>query len=145
MRDIQTKQRKVVPEPRTLQAIRAMVGSRRHNFGVTSREALMDILVHGQDIAIPLQLDLEMPTAAAAAAATTVWSYGGRCKARVFHNLPLRGFRLTATDISWSAGQGPDINGPISAILLLLTDRLVALPQLTGEGVDALHRQLLTH
>lgn len=34
--------------------IRAMVGSRRHNVGVTSTETLIDILVHSQDIARPL-------------------------------------------------------------------------------------------
>jgi hypothetical protein len=35
-------------------AIRAMVGSRRHNFGIIYHETLIDILVHGQDITIPL-------------------------------------------------------------------------------------------
>ena len=31
-----------------------MVGSRRHNVGVTPYETLIDIVVHGQDIAVPL-------------------------------------------------------------------------------------------
>ncbi len=34
--------------------IRAMVGSRRHNAFVTPLETLTDILVHSQDIAVPL-------------------------------------------------------------------------------------------
>ncbi|HJT95079.1 MAG TPA: maleylpyruvate isomerase family mycothiol-dependent enzyme, partial [Mycobacterium sp.] len=34
--------------------IRRTVGSRRHNIGVTCRETLIDILVHSQDIALPL-------------------------------------------------------------------------------------------
>src|SRR5690349_10487289 len=38
---------------RMIEAIRAMVGSRRHNAGITIREALIDALVHGQDIAVP--------------------------------------------------------------------------------------------
>ena len=35
-------------------AIRGMVGSRRHNLGVTPYETLIDICVHSQDIAVPL-------------------------------------------------------------------------------------------
>jgi uncharacterized protein (TIGR03083 family) len=130
------------PVEQLIGQIRGMVGSRRHNVGVTSREALMDILVHGQDIAIPLGLSLDMPAEPAAVAATAVWSLGGKGKARVFRNLPVQGFRLTASDISWAAGKGPEVEGPIAAILLLLTGRQVALPRLVGEGVPALHRQL---
>jgi len=55
-------------------AIRAMTGSRRHNFGVTYRETLIDILVHAQDIAIPLGRRHPMPPEAAAAAVTRIWT-----------------------------------------------------------------------
>jgi uncharacterized protein (TIGR03083 family) len=132
-----------LPVDQLVAGIRTMVGSRRHNIGVSYLETLIDILVHGQDIAIPLELNLEMLPAATAVAATRVWSYGGKGKARVFHKIPFQGFRLTATDISWSAGEGTEILAPISAILLLLTGRLAALPQMTGPGVEVLHRQLL--
>ena len=139
------RSRAAVPVEQLTEQIRAMVGSRRHNIGVTSREALMDVLVHGQDIAIPLHLSFEMPTEAAAVAATTAWSCGGKGKARVFRNVPVQGFRLSASDIAWSVGKGPEIEGPISAILLLLTGRLVALPRLSGEGVTVLNRHLAVH
>lgn len=129
------------PVEQLIAQIRAMVGSRRHNVGVTVREALMDSLVHGQDIAIPLGLTLDMPAEPAAVAATTVWSCG-KGKGRVFRRIPLQGFRLTATDTSWTVGDGPDIFGPISAILLLLTGRPVALPRLTGDGASAVRRQV---
>src|SRR5262245_49135970 len=46
--------------------IRAMVGSRRHTVVVTHQETLADILIHGQDIAIPLGREHPMPAAAAA-------------------------------------------------------------------------------
>jgi uncharacterized protein (TIGR03083 family) len=130
-----------LPVEQLIAQIRAMPGSRRHNVGITAREALMDALVHGQDIAIPLNLTLDMPTEPAAVAATTVWSCG-RGKARVFRSIPLRGFRLTATDTPWTVGDGPEISGPISAVLLLLTGRTVGLPRLAGEGASALRRQL---
>ena len=42
------------PTDRLIAEIRGMVGSRRHNVGVTPLETLIDIVVHGQDIAVPL-------------------------------------------------------------------------------------------
>lgn len=136
------RRRATLPTDRLIADLRATIGSRRRNVGLTSLEPLSDILVHGQDIAIPLHRDLEMPVTAAAAAATRVWSFGGRGKARVFRSLPLRGYRLTATDVEWSAGEGPEIRGPISAILLLLTGRRVALPLVSGPGADELRARL---
>ena len=61
---------------------------------------------------------------------------------RVFRSVPYEGYRLTATDTEWSVGEGPEIRGPILSILMLLTGRLVCLPQLTGEGAIALKDQL---
>jgi uncharacterized protein (TIGR03083 family) len=121
-------------------AIRGMIGSRRHNFGVTHLETLTDILVHGQDIAIPLGRPLDMAPDAAAAAASRNLSM------RVPPPLPvvkkLAGFRLTAADTTWSAGEGPEVRGPMAALLLVCCGRLVALPQLSGEGAAALAARL---
>lgn len=119
-------------------ALREMVGSRRHNIGLTSLEPLIDILVHGQDIAIPLGRDLPVPAPAAAAAATKVWTSRGGPKGKVFDNLLLGDYRLSATDLDWSVGQGPVVEAPIAALLLLLTGRRVALTQLSGPGADLL-------
>jgi uncharacterized protein (TIGR03083 family) len=131
------------PTERLIAEIRSMIGSRRHNVGVTSLESLTDMLVHGQDIAIPLHRELAMPTGATTVAATRVWAQRGTRMARVFDTIPLQGFRLTATDVPWSVGQGREIHGPIAALLLLLTGRLAALPQLGGDGADSLRTQLL--
>lgn len=118
--------------------IRAMIGSRRHNAFVTPLETLTDILVHSQDVAIPLGLDLTMRPLASSRAATRQWETRGSWLATVFRRLPLDGYRLTATDTDWTRGQGPEIAGPIGALLLLLTGRSAALEQVTGEGADAL-------
>jgi len=126
-----------MPTDRMIAAIRATVGSRRPNIGVTYLETLIDIVVHGQDIAVPLRRELPVPADAAATAATRVWSYRNsrrdRRKARVFRSLPYGGYRFTATDTSWSAGDGPELRGPILAILLVLTGRPAGLEQLAGE------------
>lgn len=99
----------------------------RNNIGLTDLETLIDIVVHGQDIAIPLSRQLAVPVEVAATAATRVWSYRAsrreRWKARVFRPLPYECYRFAATGTSWSVGSGPEIRGPILAILLVLTGR----------------------
>jgi uncharacterized protein (TIGR03083 family) len=127
-----------LPVEQIIAEIRGMVGSRRHNIGVTCQETLIDILVHSQDIAMPLGRRLDVDPHAAAVAATRVWSYSGGSKAKVFKKIPLAGFRFSATDIEWAVGAGHDIAGPMVAILLVLTGRLAALPMLSGDGAAVL-------
>ena len=117
--------------------LRTMVGSRRTAPFLTPLEPLVDVLVHGQDIARPLGRDRPMPTAAAAAAAQRAWDMRFPFRARK----RLAGLRLAATDIDWTVGSGAPVKGPIAALLLLVTGRDAAVEQLTGDGVRALRRQ----
>lgn len=76
-----------------LSQLRATVGLRVTALGTAPVDRLMDLLVHGQDIAIPLGLSREMPDAAARAALDRVWKDGdwrGR-------EAPLRELLLQAT------------------------------------------------
>ena len=111
--------------------IRAMVGSRRKAPGVTPLEPLIDVLVHGQDIVLPLGRTRAMPTRACVLAAGRVWPnlFPFRAARR------LAGIRFAATDCPWTAGEGTAVQGPIGSILLLLTGRPAALEQLSGPGV----------
>jgi uncharacterized protein (TIGR03083 family) len=120
--------------------IRGMVGSRRHNLGVTHLETLTDILVHGQDIAIPLGRRHDMPPAAAAVAADRTLSM--RWPPPLPSIRKVAGFRLTATDTPWSVGAGPEVRGPMSALLLTCCGRVAVLPQLSGDGVPGLAARL---
>lgn len=122
-----------VPESQLVAQIRAMIGSRRRAPGVSHLEPLVDVLVHTQDIAIPLQRSCPMPVDAAATAASRVWSMPWPLS-RAFHaRKRLRGCALRAADIDWTAGEGPPIAGPIAALLLLLTGRVeAAAARLTG-------------
>ncbi|MFM9370015.1 maleylpyruvate isomerase family mycothiol-dependent enzyme [Streptomyces sp. Da 82-17] len=107
--------------------LRAIVGSRRLAPGTTAREPLLDLLVHGQDIALALGRDRPMPPRAARDAADRVWTM--RFPPRPW---PLPEARLVATDIDWARGGGDEIRGPVSALLLLLTGRPEAAePRLT--------------
>ncbi|MFI7543462.1 maleylpyruvate isomerase family mycothiol-dependent enzyme [Actinoplanes sp. NPDC049599] len=120
--------------------IRATIGSRRHIFGVTYRETLCDILVHSQDIAIPLGRHLDLPAGAAAVAADRTLSM--RWPPPLPAAKKMAGLRLTATDISWSAGHGPTVRGPMAALLLVCCGRTAVLPQLSGDGVAELTTRL---
>ncbi|GAA0388232.1 hypothetical protein Acor_53620 [Acrocarpospora corrugata] len=121
--------------------IRDTIGSRRHNFGVTYLETLSDILVHSQDIAIPLGRHLDMPADAASVAATRLLSM--RWPPPLPSARKLAGFRLVATDTSWSTGDGLEVQAPMSALLLVCCGRLTALPQLSGPGAATLTARLL--
>jgi uncharacterized protein (TIGR03083 family) len=129
-----------LPTDRIVAQIRGMIGSRRHNLGVTYLETLSDILVHGQDIAIPLGRRHDMPPAGAAVAASRLLSM--RWPPPLPSARTVAGFRLTATDTSWSVGEGPEVRAPIAAILLVCAGRLVALPQLSGAGAADLTARL---
>ena len=84
---------------------------------------------------MPLGLTAAMPVEAAREGVERMWRMGWPFSAR----RRLRGLRLIATDVDWSAGEGVEIRGPVQALLLLLTDRTeAALPPLCGPGVDRL-------
>ncbi|MGV1010487.1 MAG: maleylpyruvate isomerase family mycothiol-dependent enzyme [Dermatophilaceae bacterium] len=130
-----------LPTDELVALIRSGIGSRRHNVFVTPRETLIDSLVHAQDIAIPLGIDVQMRTAAAVIAATRIWDTRRSWLGSVFRQLPLDGYRLAATDADWSVGAGPQVCGPIAALVLLLTGRGVALERLEGQGAAQLRGQ----
>ncbi|OBK71531.1 maleylpyruvate isomerase family mycothiol-dependent enzyme [Mycobacterium sp. 1274761.0] len=105
-------------------ALRAMVGGRRKPPGTAVADPLMDVLVHGQDIAVPLGIERPMPIPAAVVAAERVWSMGFPFNARKrFSNV-----RFTATDADFHVGDGDDVRGPIRDILMTLTRRPSGLP-----------------
>lgn len=51
------------------------------------------------------------------------------------------GVRYEATDLDWSSGSGPLVQGTGEALLLAMTGRTVALEELRGDGVETLRRR----
>ena len=102
--------------------LRGLVGSRRHPPGTTAMEPLIDVLVHAQDICVPLGIDRPMPIDAAVAAAERVWQMGFPFHAR----RRLSGTRLVATDADFAVGEGAEVAAPIRELLLVLTGRQAA-------------------
>jgi uncharacterized protein (TIGR03083 family) len=105
-------------------AMRAMVGGRRRPPGTAVADPLADVLVHGQDIAVPLGIARTMPVAAAVIAAERLWKMGFPFNARKrFPNVT-----FTATDADFSVGDGNVVRGPIQDIVMTLSGRRAGLP-----------------
>jgi uncharacterized protein (TIGR03083 family) len=123
-----------LPPAECARRLRAMVGSRRTAPFVTPTEPLIDVLVHGQDIAVPLGRERPVPPAPAAAAAQRVWDMGFPFRARK----RLAGLRLQATDGDLVLGEGAPVEGTTGDLLLLVTGRTATVHRLSGEGVQRL-------
>lgn len=100
-------------------AMRTMIGSRRRPPMTADADPLMDVLVHGQDIAVPLGIAREMPDDAALTAAERLWSMGFPFNARK----RFRGLRLRAVDAPFDVGDGEVVEGPLRNVVLLLAGR----------------------
>jgi hypothetical protein len=81
-----------------------------------------------------------MPPDATDTAATRVWTMRWPPPFPAIRKMA--GFRLVATDTSWSVGEGPEVQATIDAILLLSCGRLAVLPQLSGPGAADLTGRL---
>lgn len=106
---------------------------------VVDSNILLDLVVHGQDIAVPLGLDRRIPPAAGSIALHRAWAMGWPFHAR----RRLDGLALHAEDCDWSAGSGPEVSGTSGELLLLMTGRAAAvLDRLHGAGVESLRHRI---
>ena len=123
------------PPDQIVQEIRDHANDRHTAKVLDVRNTLFDAIVHSQDIALPLGREFSVPAELARDALDRVWGMGWPFNAR----RRLAGHALTANDVEWSVGTGPEIRGSALTLLLLLTGRTsTALPSLTGSGVEDL-------
>jgi uncharacterized protein (TIGR03083 family) len=111
-------------------------GSRRHPVGTSVVDPLLDVLVHSQDIAVPLGRAHPMPIEPA-----TVAARRARRLSLLFADASRRRhLSIRATDTDFDVGTGPLVQGPIRAVLLLLTARTTTAVAagLQGPGLDRL-------
>jgi uncharacterized protein (TIGR03083 family) len=95
---------------------------------------LGEIIVHGDDIRRPLSLTHEAPEEAVVAVADS-WK---NTNLLIGSKRRIAGLRLRATDASWSHGDGPEVSGPLVALVLAMTGRMGVHSELTGDGLEML-------
>ncbi|QBX54647.1 maleylpyruvate isomerase family mycothiol-dependent enzyme [Nocardioides seonyuensis] len=129
--EVKRRARKETPES-VLADFATYDGSTRTVPGTTRKEALIDVLLHTQDILRPLGRSHDMPPDAAAAAADRVRVLGW------LTGWGARGVRLEATDVDWSHGEGLLVRGPMQELLMVFTGRSKAARDLEGDGLELL-------
>jgi uncharacterized protein (TIGR03083 family) len=117
-----------------LRALRNAAASRETRPRARPVASLMHVLIHGQDICRPLGIERDLPEAHLVAVADFVKDdvhiFGAKKR--------IAGFKLTAIDMAWSHGHGPEVTGPAEALVMMMAGRLVALDDLSGDGKTAL-------
>ncbi|AYF73814.1 maleylpyruvate isomerase family mycothiol-dependent enzyme [Nocardia yunnanensis] len=129
------------PVSELVSQLRRDAASRRLPAPTNYRNILFDVIVHGQDIALPLRRPLPVDSTAVAAATARA----ARIGRPVWDGHRLDGIRLRATDIDWALGAGREIRGPIMALLLLVTGRTALRDELTGDGLDTMLTRITAH
>lgn len=125
------------PPEQILRRLRAHAEDRRTAWVLNPRDSLFDVIVHSQDIAVPLGREFPVPAQDVRRGLERVWQMGWPFRAQ----RRLANLRLVATDTDWVVGDGPEVSGPALSLLLLLTGRTeTATTSLNGAGVAVLPR-----
>src|ERR1700754_1385418 len=109
--------------------LRESAGSTRRILGSAPMDPLMDLVIHGQDVARPLGRRYVSPPEVVAACLAYV-------AMNTFMGGPQRlsGVRLVSTDAGWSLGDGAELRGPDVDLLLVAAGRRAGLDALDGPG-----------
>ena len=109
--------------------------------GLTSafggRIALVDGLIHQQDIRRPLGIGRAIPPERLERVLNIALRSPATRGAR-----KARGVRLVAADVDWAYGEGPEVAGPGEALIMAMAARPDALNQLTGPGKAVLAQRI---
>jgi uncharacterized protein (TIGR03083 family) len=117
----------------TLSHFGAIEASRSHPPG-PGDTMLGETIIHAQDIRWPLGIQHDYPTAAV----VQVADFYKNSNLIVGTKRRIGGLALRATDAEWSHGTGPEVAGPILALVMAMTGRKEVARDLHGEGVATL-------
>ena len=115
--------------------LRAQAGNRFRPPTMPPTAPLTEVLVHGQDILVPLGIDFRRPVERWEVVLGFLTSAAAR---RGFVHGRLPAVRLAAADSEWTHGSGPEVDGPVRALGLTLAGRDARLGELSGPGVPLL-------
>jgi uncharacterized protein (TIGR03083 family) len=117
----------------TLARFEAIVNSTGHPPGPPDT-MLGETIVHSEDIRRALGIKHAFPTEAMVQTA----DFFKNSNLIIGTKRRITGLTLRATDTQWSTGSGPEVAGPMLALLMAMTGRKAATSELTGEGVETL-------
>jgi len=120
----------------TLSHFEGVIGSQKRPPGPKDT-ILGETIVHSEDIRRALGLQHDYPTDAVAEVADF---YKGS-NLIIGAKRRIGGLALRASDTDWSHGTGPEVRGPIVAIVMAMTGRKAALDQLSGDGAATLRER----
>ena len=102
-----------------LEALRNAAANRKAQPGTRPVRGLMHVLIHGQDMCRPLGIRRDLPEAHLIPVADFVKDdvhiFGAKKR--------IAGLRLTAVDMDWSHGDGPEVTGPAEALVMMMAGR----------------------
>jgi len=117
--------------------LEARVTARSHPPGPVMT-LLGEVVVHGEDVHRALDGYGTHPVEHL----TAVTDFYKRSNLVIPAKTRVAGLRLRATDTTWTSGDGPEVTGPLIAILLAMTGRTVALDDLAGDGMVTLRQRV---
>ena len=125
------------PTTQLVGTLREVAGSHNLPPGTKPANLLADLVIHTQDIRRPLGMPRDIPPERLRSVADmSVSSTGFGVKKRI------KGLKLRATDLDWSAGSGPEVTGPAEALILAMNGRPAALADLSGDGLATLESRV---
>jgi hypothetical protein len=98
---------------------------------------LGEVVVHGNDIRQPLGI-IDNTSSAAKLACLDMFK---RTNVPLATKRTIAGLRLRATDADWSHGSGPEVAGPMIALVMAMATR-PPMDSLSGDGVATLRARL---
>jgi hypothetical protein len=131
------QRRGATPVAKLLQDFHTAVLARTHLPGLSSLSMLEDIVIHQIDIRRPLEQHRRIPDGRTIPVAMDLWTNRFFPSPKLFQDI-----RAVATDAEWSAGDGPEITGPIEALILTMAGRYASLDQLQGDGAAVLRKRV---
>jgi len=97
-----------------------------------------EIVIHAADLRRPLGIESRTPVEVA----RRVADFYKNSNVLIGAKSRIAGLTLTASDIAWTTGSGPEANGPILSLVQAMTGRGAAVDDLSGPGASVLRSRI---
>jgi uncharacterized protein (TIGR03083 family) len=126
------------PSDELLGRFKHTIDLRRAPRGAPPEVMLLDVVCHSVDIRRPLGTNRSVPESTLRTAADLVKTVGFPLSAKK----RIAGLRVSGTDIEWTTGDGPSVEGPLASLILAMAGRKALLEDLSGDGLQTLQARI---